>query len=152
MIIGAFLLPIGLFWFAWTSNSHISWVPEVIAGIPIGAGILMIFLQYVTAPYASNLSIHRPVSTNTQTNNRGLSYIIDVYLMYANSAIAGNTFIRSLAGAGFPMFATAMYHTLGVAWATSLLGFLNVAFLPVPILFFKFGAKIRKMSKYSPTA
>lgn len=47
MIVGAFLLPIGLFWFAWTSNPHISWVPQVIAGIPIGAGILMIFLQYV---------------------------------------------------------------------------------------------------------
>ena len=48
MIIGAFLLPIGLFWFAWTSNPHITWVPQVIAGIPIGAGILMIFLQYVS--------------------------------------------------------------------------------------------------------
>lgn len=45
MIIGAFLLPVGLFWFAWTSNPNISWVPQAIAGIPIGAGIMMIFLQ-----------------------------------------------------------------------------------------------------------
>lgn len=127
MIIGAFLLPIGLFWFAWTSNPHISWVPQVLAGIPIGAGIQMIFLQ-------------------------GLSYIIDVYLMYANSAIAGNTLVRSLAGGGFPLFATAMYHTLGVEWATSLLGFLALAFLPCPILFYIYGARIRKMSRYSPTA
>jgi len=126
MIFGAFLLPIGLFWFAWTSSPNITWVPQVLAGIPIGAGIQMIFLQ-------------------------GLSYIIDVYLMHANSAIAANTLVRSLAGAGFPMFATAMYHTLGVAWATSLLGFLTVAFLPVPILFFVYGKKIRQMSKYSPT-
>ena len=126
MIIGAFLLPIGLFWFAWTSNPHITWVPQVLAGIPIGAGIQLIFLQ-------------------------GLSYIIDVYLMHANSAIAANTFIRSFAGAGFPLFATAMYHTLGVPWATSLLGFLTVAFLPVPILFYKYGKRIRQMSKYSPT-
>ena len=29
----------------WTSNPHISWVPQVLAGIPIGAGILMIFMQ-----------------------------------------------------------------------------------------------------------
>lgn len=83
--------------------------------------------------------------------HRGLSYIIDVYLMHANSAIAGNTLVRSFAGAGFPLFATAMYHNLGVAWATSLLGFLTVAFLPVPILFFVYGKKIRKMSRYSPT-
>lgn len=45
MIIGAFMLPIGLFWFAWTSSPHISWVPQVLAGIPIGAGVEMIFLE-----------------------------------------------------------------------------------------------------------
>jgi MFS transporter, DHA1 family, multidrug resistance protein len=126
MILGSVLLPIGLFWFAWTSSPHITWVPQVIAGIPIGWGILMIFLQ-------------------------GLNYIIDVYMWHANSAIAANTLIRSLAGAGFPLFATAMYHTLGVNWATSLLGFLCVAMIPAPILFYIYGAKIRKMSKFSPS-
>ncbi|KAL9107685.1 MAG: hypothetical protein Q9187_008396, partial [Circinaria calcarea] len=126
MIVGAAILPIGLFWFAWTSSPHITWVPQVLAGIPIGAGILMIFIQ-------------------------GLNYIIDVYLMHANSAIAANTLIRSLAGAGFPLFATAMYHNLGVPWATSLLGFLTVVMFPVPVLFFIYGKRIRRMSRYSPT-
>ncbi|KAF6217424.1 hypothetical protein HO133_006894 [Letharia lupina] len=126
MIVGAFLLPIGLFWFAWTSNPHVSWVPQAIAGIPIGAGVLLIFLQ-------------------------GLSYIIDVYLMHANSALAANTLVRSVAGGGFPLFAVAMYHKLGVDWATSLLGFLTVAFLPMPILFFIYGKKLREFSRYSPT-
>lgn len=127
MILGAFILPIGLFWFAWTSSPNITWVPQVISGIFIGWGILMIFLQ-------------------------GLNYIIDVYMWHANSAIAANTMLRSLAGGGFPLFATAMYHTLGVAWATSLLGFLCIAMIPAPILFFIYGNKIRKMSKFSPTA
>jgi len=126
MIIGAALLPAGLFWFAWTSSPDITWVPQVLAGIPIGAGILLIFMQ-------------------------GLNYIIDVYLLYANSAIAANTFLRSLAGAGFPMFATAMYLDLGVPWATSLLGFLTLAMFPVPVLFFVYGRKIRALSRYSPT-
>ena len=63
--------------------------------------------------------------------------------MYANSALAGNTFVRSLAGGGFPMFAAAMYHNLGEDWATSLLGFLAVAFLPCPVLFFLYGKKVR---------
>lgn len=71
--------------------------------------------------------------------------------MYANSAIAGNTFIRSFAGAGFPLFASAMYHNLGVPWATSLLGFLTLAMFPVPVLFFLYGKKIRAMSRFSPT-
>jgi DHA1 family multidrug resistance protein-like MFS transporter len=83
MIIGGFLFPAGMFWFAWTSSPNITWVPQVVSGIFIGAGVLMIFLQ-------------------------GLNYIIDVYTMYANSAIAGNTFLRSGFGAGFPLFATAM--------------------------------------------
>ncbi|KAL5414368.1 hypothetical protein PMIN06_002347 [Paraphaeosphaeria minitans] len=126
MIIGGFLFPAGMFWFAWTSSPNITWVPQVLSGIFIGAGVLMIFLQ-------------------------GLNYIIDCYLMYANSAIAANTFLRSGFGAGFPLFANAMYNTLGVSWATSLLGFITAAMFPVPILFYFYGAKIRKMSKYSPT-
>ena len=126
MILGGVILPAGLFWFAWTSSPDITWVPQVLAGIPIGMGILIIFMQ-------------------------GLNYIIDVYLMYANSAIAANTLIRALSGAGFPMFATAMYNNLGVAWATSVLGFITLAMFPVPILFFIYGKKIRALSKYSPT-
>ena len=45
MIVGGVLLPAGMFWFAWTSNPHIIWVPEVISGGFLGAGILLIFLQ-----------------------------------------------------------------------------------------------------------
>ncbi|THY62428.1 MFS general substrate transporter [Aureobasidium pullulans] len=124
MIVGGALLPIGMFWFAWTSNPDILWVPQVISGAFIGAGVLLVFLQ-------------------------GLNYIIDVYKVNANSAIAANTFFRSWLGAGFPMFATSMFNTLGVPWAMSLLGFLTLALFPVPILFFIYGEKIRKLSKFS---
>ncbi|KAL1982034.1 hypothetical protein VTN96DRAFT_1804 [Rasamsonia emersonii] len=125
MIIASVLLPAGLFWFGWTSNPHVSWVPQVIAGVPIGLGILVIFMQ-------------------------GLNYIIDVYMMFANSAIAANTLLRSGLGGAFPLFAVQMYHKLGVNWASSLLGFLTAAMVPIPILFFFYGAKIRAMSRYKP--
>lgn len=126
MILGGIFFPIGLFWFAWTSNPSIIWVPQVLAGIPIGAGVLMIFMQ-------------------------GLNYLIDVYMMHANSAIAANTLLRSLAGAGFPLFATPMFLNLGVDWASTLLACLAVACIPFPVLFFIYGKKIRGLSKYSPT-
>lgn len=42
MMIASVLLPAGLFWFGWTSNPHVSWVPQVIAGVPIGFGILVV--------------------------------------------------------------------------------------------------------------
>jgi DHA1 family multidrug resistance protein-like MFS transporter len=125
MMIASVLLPIGLFWFGWTSSPEISWVPQVIAGVPIGLGILVIFMQ-------------------------GLNYIIDVYMMFANSAIAANTLVRSALGGSFPLFATQMYQNLGVDWASSVLGFITLAMIPIPILFFIYGAKIRAMSKFSP--
>ncbi|KAJ5812968.1 Major facilitator superfamily domain general substrate transporter [Penicillium robsamsonii] len=125
MMIASVLLPIGLFWFGWTSSPNISWVPQVIAGVPIGLGILVIFMQ-------------------------GLNYIIDVYMMFANSAIAANTLIRSIVGGSFPLFATQMYRNLGVAWASSVLGFITLAMIPIPLLFFIYGARIRAMSKFSP--
>ncbi|KAJ5654897.1 MFS multidrug transporter [Penicillium lividum] len=122
MIIGGVMLPIGLFWWAWTSDPSINPWPQIIAGVPTGAGILMIFLQ-------------------------GMSYIIDVYESNANSALAANTFVRSWLGAGFPLFASAMYHNLGVNWATTLLAFLTLAMIPVPVLFYYYGSRIRQMSK-----
>ncbi|EFE29938.1 MFS multidrug transporter, putative [Trichophyton benhamiae CBS 112371] len=125
MIFAAFTLPAGLFWFAWTSSPHITWVPQVIAGVPIGFGLIIIFLQ-------------------------GINYVVDVYLIYANSALAANTFIRSLLGAAFPMFASQMYHNLGVAWASSVLAFITLAMIPVPILFYVYGARIRAMSRFVP--
>lgn len=125
MIIGGGILPIGMFWFGWTSYPTITPWPQIIAAAPIGMGLMMIFLQ-------------------------GLNYIIDVYKMNANSAIAANTFFRSWVGAGFPLFATPMFHNLGVPWAMSLLAFLCVALFPVPIVYFIYGAKIRKLSKFSP--
>ena len=70
--------------------------------------------------------------------------------MYANSAIAANTFLRSFAGAGFPLFAVQMYHTLGVDWATSLLAFLCLAMVPIPVLFYVYGKTVRNWSKFSP--
>ena len=73
MIIASFFLPIGLFCFGWASSPQVSWVPQVFAGIPIGAGILVTFMQ-------------------------GLNYLIDTYLISANSAIAANTLIRSGVG------------------------------------------------------
>jgi len=44
-----------------------------------------------------------------------------------------------------------MFHNLGVEWAGSLLGFLAVAFMPIPFLFYIFGERLRKNSKYAPT-
>lgn len=68
--------------------------------------------------------------------NSVLNYLPDAYPQYAASVLAGNDFMRSCFGAGFPLFATAMYKKLGVAWASSLLAFLGIAFIPIPFVLY----------------
>jgi MFS transporter, DHA1 family, multidrug resistance protein len=124
MIIGSFILPAGLFWFAWTSDPNITWVPQVLSGIFIGCGIFLVFLP-------------------------SQIYIVDTYLLNANSALAATACARALMAAGFPLFGTQMYERLGVAWATSLLAFLCIAMIPFPILFYMYGDKLRMKGKFS---
>lgn len=47
-------------------------------------------------------------------------------------------------GAGFPLFATAMFKTLGIDWGSSLLGFLSVAFVAIPVALWYYGRRIRE--------
>lgn len=42
-----------------------------------------------------------------------------------------------------------MYNTLGFQWASSLLAFLTLAMVPFPYLFFRYGKKIRRKSRYA---
>jgi DHA1 family multidrug resistance protein-like MFS transporter len=78
MIVGAIILSISLFWFAWTSGPQIIWVPQVLASAFLGMGCSTTFW-------------------------RGINYIIDCYGFYSNSAIAVKTFCHSIAGAVFPL-------------------------------------------------
>jgi hypothetical protein len=43
-MIGSFLLPISLLWFAWTAKKDISWASPVVAGVPFAWGNLCIFI------------------------------------------------------------------------------------------------------------
>lgn len=69
----------------------------------------------------------------------------------AASAIAANTFLRSIFGAVFPLFARQMIDGMGIQWAGTLLGCVALLFAPVPVYFYLRGAKIREKSKFAPT-
>ncbi|KZT30674.1 MFS general substrate transporter [Neolentinus lepideus HHB14362 ss-1] len=115
------------FWFGWTSYPSINYWAPLMSGLPLGFSIELIFLSL-------------------------FNYIIDAYLFVAASALAANTVVRSLFGAGFPLFATQMYETLNPRWASTLLGLISVLLMPIPFVLIKFGPKIRARSHYSPTA
>lgn len=63
------------------------------------------------------------------------------------SAIAVNMIVRYIAGAFLPLAGPPMYEKLGYGWGNSLLGFLGIAFMPLPWALVKYGEKIRSWNR-----
>jgi DHA1 family multidrug resistance protein-like MFS transporter len=110
--VGAFCIPICLFWFGWSARPDVHWIMPIIGSSWFAIGTFLLF-------------------------NSILNYLPDAYPEYAASVLAGNDFMRSAFGAGFPLFASAMYQDLGVGWASSTLAFISIAFIPIPFVLIK---------------
>lgn len=121
---GALAIPISQFWFAWTDYPSIHWSVCIIGTAPFGFGVILIYLGV-------------------------MNYLIDSYTIYAASVLAANTVLRSIFGAIFPIIATWMYDGIGIHWAPSIPAFLSVLCMPLPFLFYKYGASIRQRCKYA---
>ncbi|KAK9451562.1 major facilitator superfamily domain-containing protein [Limtongia smithiae] len=126
-IAGAIILPIGILWFGWGSLLHVHWIVSTIGGAVFGFGLILVFLSM-------------------------FSYLVDAYLIYAASALAGNSLLRSILGATFPLFADQMFTKLTPKWACTLLACLAFILAPIPYFFYKFGPRIRALSKMKLTA
>lgn len=76
------------------------------------------------------------------------TYLIDAFTVHSASALAANTILRSFAGAFLPLAGPPLYKSLGLGWGNSLLGFIALAAIPIPVLFWRYGERLR-MSKLS---
>ncbi|KAF7771726.1 hypothetical protein Agabi119p4_6037 [Agaricus bisporus var. burnettii] len=123
----AFLLPIGMFIYAWCSFPEIHWISLCI-GITI----------YMWGTFVVYLCI--------------FSYLADCYGPYASSALAGQSLTRNLLAAVFPLFTQQMYNKLSYKWANTLFGCIALLMVPIPFVLFYYGPKIRMMSKFSRMA
>ena len=72
------------------------------------------------------------------------NYLLDSYPLHAASVTAALAVLRSLAGALLPLGGLDMYNALGLGWGNSLLGFIALAMVPIPLVFYLFGARLRK--------
>jgi hypothetical protein len=72
------------------------------------------------------------------------TYVVEAYTRYAASALAATTLLRSLLGAFLPLAGPALYQHLGLGWGNSVLGFIALALVPIPWLFFRYGEWLRK--------
>ncbi|KAL2817766.1 MFS multidrug transporter [Aspergillus cavernicola] len=68
----------------------------------------------------------------------------DEYKILCCVGYAALTATRSIMGALLPLAGPAMFDALGLGWGNSLLGFIALAFVPVPILFNRYGQAIRE--------
>ncbi|KAH7115924.1 major facilitator superfamily domain-containing protein [Dendryphion nanum] len=119
--IAAFGCPIGEMIFAWTCTPNVHWIAPLIAGIPFGAGNCAIFI------YASN-------------------YLVYSYGIYAASALAGNAVLRSVIGGALPLAGPKMYASLGPHWSGTMLSIIEFVIIPIPVVFYLYGHKIRNKS------
>ena len=44
-----------------------------------------------------------------------------------------------------------MFDGMGIQWASTLLGCIAAALVPIPVIFYLYGHKIRERSKFAPT-
>lgn len=95
----------------------------MLAGVPSGMGFVLIFMAL-------------------------LNYLGDAYTIFSASAQAIASCTRSLLGAVLPFAAAPLYGKLGVAWASSLLGFLSLGMCVVPFMFLWKGDKLRAGSRF----
>lgn len=118
------LLPIGLFWFGWTSSPSQHWILPAMAVGCVTMGIYSIYLS-------------------------SLNYFADTYHRYASSALAAQSFCRNFFAGGFPLVTDLMYHRMGFAGASSLLGCVGALLAIVPWVLVFYGTKIRARSKFA---
>lgn len=122
--VGAVLVPIGLFWLAFTTYPSVHWIVPIIGSAPFGMGMYYVYSSVFT-------------------------YLVVAYRPIAASAMAANSALRSAFAAVFPLFAPAMYKTLGTVGATALLAGLTTLMLPLPFVFRRIGARLRAKSKFA---
>jgi DHA1 family multidrug resistance protein-like MFS transporter len=116
-----------MFAFCWSAEfNYVHWIVPTIFGVLLSASIMLIFVAY-------------------------LNYLTDTYLLYAASALAANTVIRSACAAASPLFTQYMFDALGVGGGGSLVGGVAALLAPIPFIFYKYGGAIRERSKFAPT-
>ena len=123
-MIGGPMIPLGLFWMAWTNFPSLGPWPGIVAGVPAGFGILTVFIS-------------------------SYQYLIDAYEGNAASALVGATFVRYTVAGGMIEVSFPMYRNLGVRWALTVLACLSLVMVPVPFVFYRYGPAIRKYSRFA---
>jgi hypothetical protein len=124
-LMGSPALAIGLWIFAWTIPPHVytHWIVSMIG----------LFLMGFAA---------------TEISYTLQGYLTDAYTVHASSALSGLASVRAIVASVAPLIAQQMYRNLDNNSATTILAGLATLFLGAPILFVRFGPRMRRRSRY----
>ena len=120
-------LAVGLWLFAWTVPPHVPHVHWIVSMIGL-----------VLVGYATN-----------DLSYLLFGYLTDSYGPYAASACAALSLSRTLMAAIFPLFTFTMYSGLGGNVATSIFAAIATMFCITPVVFIRYGRKLRSMSRFA---
>lgn len=113
-------IPIGIFWYGWAAEKQAHWIVPIIGTSFFGFGFIWVIMP-------------------TQL------YLVEAFGPEASaSALAANVILRLLCAAFIPLAGPSLYANLGLGWGNGVLGFIGVAFLPVPFFFFRYGGWLRE--------
>jgi MFS family permease len=118
------LLPVGCFWFGWTSFPTNHWI---LPALGIGCATMGIFSIYLAV----------------------FNYLADTYHRYASSALAAQSFCRNILAGAFPLFTPQMFKAMTFQGAGSFLGGMGALLTIVPWVLVFYGPRIRARSKFA---
>ncbi|RCK64630.1 Multidrug resistance protein 1 [Candida viswanathii] len=129
-IVGGCLLTSGLFIFGWSGTRFTHWIGPLFGAAVTASGAFIIF--------------------QTLFNYMGASF----KPIYIASVFASNDLFRSLVASVFPLFGAPLFNNLAtpnfpVGWGSSVLGFITLVKIAIPVLFYLNGPKLRARSKYA---
>ncbi|KAH7316906.1 major facilitator superfamily domain-containing protein [Stachybotrys elegans] len=108
----------GLFWYGWATEANTHWIVPML-------GVSLFCFGLIGSMMCAQ------------------TYLVDTYVTYAASVIAALTVFRSLLGALLPLAGLTMYQDLGWGWGNSVLAFISLVLIPIPLVFRIWGPSIR---------
>lgn len=122
MIPGIVMMPVGIFLYGWAAEKHLHWMV-----VDVGTAVFV----------CGNFVLGQGVS----------AYMLDEF-KHTASASAASRMLSNILGFVFPIFAPAMYQSLGYGWGNTLLGFIWVVFgFPIPVLLWIYGPRLRALGR-----
>ncbi|KGO52911.1 Major facilitator superfamily domain, general substrate transporter [Penicillium expansum] len=118
------IFPVGLLLYGWSLHFRYHWIVPTVATVLCGFS-----LSSSTTPI--------------------MNYIVDIFGERSASAVAAVLPLRYVAGAFLPVAAPYMYSTLGYGWGNSLLAFVLLAAVPVPLLVIVQPERMKPLTKSS---